>query len=196
MRKLVYYIAVSLDGYIADPGGDTSVFPVERATVDELFDRYPETCPHHLREPLGVSGPARRFDTVILGRSSHEPALQAGLTSGYPHLRQMVVTNRDLPADSSVEVLSGDLVAQVSLLKMEEGLDIWLCGGGDVAGQLLPEIDEIQLKLNPVTLGAGIPLFRSTDRRAWGLQSAESIAGGVVLMTYAASPPVPGRVQS
>ncbi|WP_432397045.1 dihydrofolate reductase family protein [Pseudarthrobacter sp. L19] len=185
----MYYVAASIDGYIADLEGSTSAFPVNKTTLDELFGLYPETCPHHLREPLGVAGPSRRFDTVILGRASHEPALQAGLTSAYPHLRQLVVTSRDLPKDPSVEVLSGDLLARVSLLKREDGLDIWLCGGGDVADQLLPEIDEIQIKVNPVVLGDGIPIFRSTRRCAWNLESAKPIDGGVVLMTYTAPNP-------
>ena len=184
MRKIVYYIATSIDGYIADSTGDTSAFPVNRETLDELFSRYPETCPQHLRDPLGVTGAARRFDTVILGRSTHEPAVEAGLTSAYPHLRQLVVTRRGLPADPTVEVLAGDLPAQVSRLKDEEGDDIWLCGGGDVAAQLVSEIDEIQLKVNPITLGDGIPLFRTSARRLWTLTDAQPLAGGVMLMTY------------
>lgn len=186
MRKLVYYIAASMDGYIANPDGDTSAFPVRQETLKELFDRYPETCPHHLRGPLGVTGLARRFDTVILGRSTHEPALQAGLTSAYPHLRQLVVTHRELPHDPSVETLSGrDLLDQVSRLKEEDGRDIWLCGGGAVAGQLLSKIDELQIKVNPVTFGDGIPLFRSNHCQPWKLESSEHIAGGITLMTYA-----------
>ncbi|NYI72558.1 dihydrofolate reductase [Naumannella cuiyingiana] len=184
MRKLVYYIATSIDGYIADSTGDTSAFPVCQETLDDLFSRYPETCPQHLRGPLGVTGSARRFDTVILGRSTHEPALQAGLTSAYPHLRQLVVTHHALPEDPTVEALSGDLGTQVSRLKRDAGDDIWLCGGSDVAGQLLDEIDEIQLKVNPITLGSGMPLFRSTVRRTWHVSSAEPLAGGIVLVTY------------
>ncbi len=108
MRKLVYYIAASIDGYIADPAGDTSVFPVHQPTLDDLYARYPETCPQHLRESLGVTASNRRFDTVILGRHTHAPALQAGLTSAYPHLRQLVVTHGDLPEDSTVQATLPD----------------------------------------------------------------------------------------
>lgn len=82
MRELVHYIAASVDGFIADARGDFSRFPVRAETLAALFERYPETCPAHLREPLGVSGGARRFDTVLMGARTREPAVQAGLTGG------------------------------------------------------------------------------------------------------------------
>ena len=185
MRKLVYYVAVSLDGYIADPGGDTSIFPVDAETLNEVFARYPETCPHHLREALGVTGGARRFDTVLMGTRTHEPALAAGLTSAYPHLRQIVVTHRELPADPTVERWEGSIAERVGSLKTEPGKDIWLCGGGALASQLVDHIDELQLKINPVTLGTGVPLFAGPALCVWTPMSVETLAGGVVLATYA-----------
>lgn len=96
MRDLVYYIATSADGFIADPGGGTGAFPHHPGTLTDLFERYPETCPAHLREALGVAGSPRRFDTVLMGYRTFEPARDAGLTSAYPHLREIVVTHRDL----------------------------------------------------------------------------------------------------
>lgn len=192
MRHLVYYVAGSLDGFIADPAGDASAFPTEPETVAALMARYPETCPVHLREALGVSAQPRRFDTVLMGRRTFEPALQAGLVDGaYPHLRQVVVTGRPLPESSSVEVVSGDVAAQVAELKQQPGSDIWLCGGGSLAGQLIDLIDEVQVKVNPVILGEGVPLFAGLDPtrpRRLRPVGVESLPGGVVLATYALSP--------
>ncbi|MCF8560581.1 dihydrofolate reductase family protein [Micrococcus yunnanensis] len=184
MRKLVYYVAASLDGFIADQDGDTSRFPIEPETLNELFARYPETCPCHLREVLSVKGEPRRFDTVLMGVRTHEPALDAGLTSAYPHLRQIVVTHRELPMDPTVERWEGNVAERVRNLKTEPGKDIWLCGGGSLAGQLLDQIDELQLKINPVTLGNGVPLFTGSASHTWTPTSIETLPGGIVLASY------------
>lgn len=192
MRELVYYIATSIDGFIAGTDGDASHFPVHPETVAALFARYPETCPVHLREPLGVSGPARRFDTVLMGARTYEPAVEAGLTGGaYPHLRQIVVTHRGTVAAEGLEVISGDIVTRVAELKAAPGRDIWLCGGADLAAQLLELIDEIQVKLYPVLLGTGIPLLRgSAAPRHLHDMTIEALPGGVALATYRLRPTV------
>lgn len=186
MRSLVYYIATSIDGLIADEHGDASQFPVAPETLDHLFDAYPETCPTHFREALGVTASPRRFDTVIMGRRTFAPALEAGLSGGaYPHLRQIVVTHDDLVGSTGVEVMQGDIASQVAALRQEPGRDIWLCGGAELAGQLIDLIDEVQLKINPVLLGSGIGLFRGIGRaRAFLPVSVESLPGGVTLATF------------
>ena len=118
MRELVYYIATSIDGFIADPSGDFGSFPLDPRTLEALFQRYPETCPVHAREALGVTAATRRFDTVLMGRRTYQPAVDAGLTGGaYPHLRQIVAAHRTLPQAAGLQVMHGDLPAQVRELK-------------------------------------------------------------------------------
>lgn len=186
MRDLVYYVATSIDGFIADPAGDFSFFPVHPQTLESLFARYPETCPTHLREALGVTQAPRRFDTVVMGHRTHAPAVRAGLSGGaYPHLRQIVITHQPLPTPPGLETMTGDIAGQIARLKKEPGRDIWLCGGGDLAGQLIDLLDEIQLKINPVLLGAGIPLFRHGVRpRQLRRVDTQVLPGGVAVATY------------
>lgn len=193
MRKLVYVIASSLDGFIADPhGNDPSgpggFWPIGEDYVAHLIEHFPETLPGLARDALGVEGPGDWFDTVVEGRRSYEIGLAAGVTDAYPHLRHVVFsrTLTDAP-DPAVEVVADDPVATVRAMKGEPGNDIWLVGGGELAGSLSGEIDRIVLKLAPLTLGSGIPLFGSTvdfEPQAWTLVEHAVLASGTIFLTY------------
>ncbi len=162
MRKLVYYVGASLDGYIAGPGGEFDFLPVSERITAWICDRYPETVPTHVRPALGIEdAPNKTFDTVVMGRGSYEPGLAAGVKSPFAHLRQFVVSTTIPDAeDPPVTIVRADPLGVVRSLKEEEGQDIWLCGGGTLAGELLPEIDELIIKRYPVVAGAGIPMIR------------------------------------
>jgi dihydrofolate reductase len=188
MRKLVYYVASTIDGFIAGPDGDIDFFPFEPDLAEYIRTRYPETLPTHAREPLGIPAgtPNRVFDALVMGRGTYDPAYRHGITSPYGHLRQYVFSRSVPPApEPEVEVVDGDPVAFVQALKKQDGMDIWLCGGGDLAGQLLPEVDELVVKLSPVIAGGGVPLVSSGfDPRRFTLRSAEPLPSGVVVLTY------------
>ncbi|MFF2778534.1 dihydrofolate reductase family protein [Streptomyces sp. NPDC058052] len=168
MRKLVYYIGVSLDGRIAGPRGEFDFFPQgddqQAAAYSAWMNAlYPETVPTAYRAAAGVAdAPNRRFDTMVMGLGTYRPALDQGITSPYAHLRQYVVSSTLEPdTDPAVTVVPDDPLALVRELKGETGaaLDIWLCGGGRLAGALLPEIDELLIKTYPVVAGAGAVAF-------------------------------------
>lgn len=164
MRRLVYLVAVTLDGFIAGPeGGDPSGsewFPVTPDLLEHLVATWPETLPAPARAALGIGGPGATFDTVVEGRGSYEVGLAAGLDDAYPHLRHLVVS-RTLAdrSDLPVEVVADDPLERVRQLKAEEGKDIWLVGGGTLAHALLPEVDRLVLKVNPSVIGDGKRLF-------------------------------------
>ncbi|NIZ91651.1 dihydrofolate reductase family protein [Kineococcus rubinsiae] len=160
MRRLTYYVGVTLDGYVAAPDGSSDVFPVDESVLAFIAAEFPETLPTHVREQLGVTAAGTRFDTVLVGRATYEPALRAGITSPYAHLDQHVVSTTLPPREEAgLHVGGGDPVALVRRLKQEPGAGIWLAGGGRLAGALLAEIDELVLKRYPVVLGAGIPVI-------------------------------------
>ncbi|MEU5299424.1 dihydrofolate reductase family protein [Streptomyces noursei] len=188
MRKLVYYVAVSIDGFIAGPGGEFDFYPEAPDMVEHLRAEFPETMPTHIRPHIGLDGvPNKRFDTVLMGRGTYQPALDAEVSSPYAHLRQYVVS-RSLPdiADPAVELVSEDPIGLVRRLKAEDcGGDIWLCGGGVLAGQLLPEIDELLFKRYPVIAGDGVPAFAGRFRpRPFAPVETLTFSHGGTLTTY------------
>ncbi|MBT0568498.1 dihydrofolate reductase family protein [Williamsia sp. CHRR-6] len=189
MRNLVYYVAVSIDGYIADPDGGFDAFSVEGDHASVVFGEYADALPAHAHAALGITAPGTRFDTVIMGWNSLVPALQVGIRSPYPHLRQYVASRSNRDVDPAV-TLTDDPARTVRELKQLAGLDIWLCGGGTLAGALLTEIDRLVLKRNPVVLGAGIPLFgngTAHETRRFTLASARPFTSGVVIEEYTRS---------
>lgn len=186
MRPVTYYVACTADGYISREDGSFDFFPMEGPHIEDYVRTFPDTIPGHLREALGVSGENRRFDTVLMGRRTYEAGLKEGITSPYPHLRQILFsTSMREPPDPRVELVSGDAAGFVRGLKSEEGKGIWLCGGGALAAALAGEIDELILKLNPVLLGGGVPLFRGgMTAQPLELTGSKAYSNGVMLLTY------------
>ncbi|WP_436516760.1 dihydrofolate reductase family protein [Ekhidna sp. To15] len=147
MRKIVYYVATSLDGYIAGKDNDVSMFAHEGEGVEQYtYD-------------------LESFDTVIMGRKTYEFGYQYGLKPGspaYPHMEHFIFSEmlsfeneNDLVKVVPIQL---DILAE---LKNGIGSDIYLCGGGMFAGWLMENrmIDEIKLKVNPIVLGDGVRLF-------------------------------------
>jgi dihydrofolate reductase len=186
MRELKYYIACTVDSFIAEVDGSFDSFLMEGPHLADLFATFSDTVPGHLRNALGVHDENRRFDTVLMGRRTYEVGLAIGVTSPYPHLRQYVFSRTIEESPSpDVTLVSGDPLTSVRRLKREEGKDIWLCGGGTLATAVFPEIDEMILKINPILLGAGIPLFEGVvPKTDLTLTESKVYENGFILARY------------
>lgn len=173
MRKIVYYVATSLDGYIAGKDNDVSMFSSEGEGVEQYF--------YDLES----------YDTVIMGRNTYEFGYQYGLEPGepaYANMEHFIFSNHMKLEKSS------DLVHVVPLeleflndLKSQIGSDIYLCGGGMFAGWLLKNglIDEIKLKVNPLILGDGVRLFGNYDmNNKLDMVYQQSYDDGMQISTY------------
>ena len=186
MRALEYFVATSIDGCIARDDGDFTPLLTEGDSFTALVEEYPETLPAQARQALGVDAANRRFDTVLMGRATYAPALQAGITSPYAHLRQYVASTT-LPAGSDPQVtVVSEPFALIRQLKQEHGAGIWLAGGGRLAGALLEEIDELVIKRYPVVVGAGIPAIAADHATALPLEITDerTLVGGSTVTTY------------
>ena len=189
MRELTYYVAVSLDGYIAGPDGEFDAFLAEGDHMQPIWARYGGTAPTDLAAAAGLPIADSPFDTVLMGWNTYAVGLPAHhLTNPYRHLRQVVFTrSHEAPSGSEgVEFTGSDPVETVRALKREDGKGIWLCGGGALAAVLVDEIDRLALKVNPVMLGAGIPLFgeRTYAPLSWRSTSTQTFRSGVTFAEY------------
>jgi dihydrofolate reductase len=174
MRKLKYYVACTVDGFICREDGSIDCFMRDDLKEGEHVKDYLESF--------------QTFDVVLMGRKTYEVGLKVGVTNPYPTMKSYVFS-RTMKAspDQRITLVSENAVGAVRQLKAEPGKDIYLCGGGDLATTLLAEnlIDEIILKLNPLLIGSGIPLFaenfKVTDLELTGSKMYQS---GVVLLHY------------
>lgn len=173
MKKIVYYAATSLDGFISGPKGDISGFVGQGNGVARYL------------EDLSA------FDTVIMGRNTYEFGYNFGLKPGqppYPHMVHYIFSNSLVFEDPDPRVQIRPIeIQEIKKLKEKEGTDIYLCGGGQFAGWLLDnhQIDILKIKLNPIVLGSGVRLFgNSINGFKFQLVDSSKYENGLQIMTY------------
>ncbi|MGJ9423021.1 dihydrofolate reductase family protein [Aeromicrobium sp. CF3.5] len=191
MRELTYFVAVSLDGCIAAADGDFGAFGVEGDHIEMIVRDYVDTLPAPALSAMEVTATGQRFSTVLMGWNTYAAGHEQGVVDPYPHLEQVVFTRDhvDEPVPTGVRVVCSDPVAEVQQLKAEPGTGIWLCGGGQLAAALVNEIDRLVLKVNPVLLGRGRPLFDLPGGAgAFTLEASRAFASGVVVNEYRSVP--------
>lgn len=192
MRTLTYYIATTLDGFIAREDGSFGEFPWDDEFGAHILEQYPETFPAHLRGDGYTKDDNRVFDVVLMGRSTYEVGLDAGVTCPYPTLDQYVFSrSMSESPDPAVTLVRDGATDLVRDLKEQDGRGIWLCGGAALASALMDAalIDRLVVKLNPVVFGSGIPLFsRPVRGTEVTLEGHRAFASGHVILEYGIAP--------
>lgn len=169
MRTLHYHVATTVDGFIA--------------TIDHQFDFFAREG-EHVDDYLAT---LRSYGTVIMGRRTYEVGLRLGVADPYPWAETWVFSKSLATSPTPrVKVVASDVTSTVRALKSQEGGPIYLCGGGMLAARLFADglIDEVDLKVNPHLLGAGIPLAPVGGRVDLSLKAAQVYRTGVVLLRY------------
>ena len=168
MRRVIYRVAASLDGYIAGPRGEVD-WIVHDPAVD--FAKVYE----------GV-------DTVLLGRRTYELTRQPGAPP-WPQGWQIHVFSRTLAPEEhpGVTVVRVEAVPRVAALRAAPGRDIWLFGGGSLFRSLLgaKQVDLVEVLIVPVLLGGGIPFLARGAPLTWlALEQVERYPSGILSVRY------------
>jgi dihydrofolate reductase len=170
-RKIIYYLAVSADGFLARPDG----------AVDWLERPQP-------KGGYGMEKFYQSVDTLILGRKTYDFAVAHGMKDPAPGKKSYVFSRTiKRAASDKVEIVAEEAGAFARRLRAEKGKDIWLMGGGEVASAFLDagELDEIVAHVIPVVIGEGIPLFAPRHRTLpLKLLRSEQFSDGSVRLHY------------
>lgn len=172
-RKVIVYIAISADGYIARPDGDFSWLDRPRPKGN-----------------YGMGAFMKRIDTILWGRKTYSQGIELGMNPGGfgPKIKNYLFSRQP-----QVSLLPGfELVREpikpfAQRLRAQKGKDIWMMGGGEIIASFLDEgeIDEFSIHVIPVLIGEGIPLIHPRHRFIrLKLLSTGKFPDGVVHLHY------------
>lgn len=152
MRKVILFIAVSLDGYIADKNGDVSWLHGQDSSNNDM-ENYLEFI--------------KGIDTVIMGWKTYNQIVTELSPKEwiYKDLTSYVFTHKEITETENIKFINKSVSEFVKNLKQEKGKDIWICGGVSIIQPLIQEnlIDRFHISVIPTILGNGIRLFALSD---------------------------------
>jgi len=167
----VYATAASLDGFIADPDHGLEWLLQHDVPSDDA-DWFAST------------------GALAMGSSTYDWLVRhlAATGEAWPYAQPVWVFSsraRRAVEGADLRFVSGDVrPVHAAMAAAASGRDLWIVGGGDLAGQFLDAglLDEVVVSVAPVTLGAGMPLLpRRADLR---LRAAEAVGGVFARLTY------------
>ena len=169
MRKVIYGVGISLDGYIARPDG----------SVDFLF----------MPKDYSMGAFFKRIDVALMGRKTYQVGLKLGGGQISSPGMTCYVFSQVLPDDApgGVTVVRERPKPFLEKLRKKTGKDIWLMGGGELTRSFLKEdlVDEIYLGIVPTLIGEGIPAFpASFPQREFALVESKSFSKGLASLRY------------
>ncbi|WP_337033555.1 dihydrofolate reductase family protein [Paenibacillus illinoisensis] len=144
-NKVVLYIAMSLDGYIARKDG----------SVDWLFD---------VEGDGGDNGYAAFYQTigtVVMGRTTYEDVLKLSEDFLYADRPTYVLSRSEQPPAPHVQFTTEPVESLIPRLQQASDADLWIVGGGQLVQAVMEKqlLHEIEVAIIPKILGEGIPLF-------------------------------------
>jgi len=145
--KLILYIAISLDGFIAKPDGDTSWLSI----VEKDGEDY------------GYADFLASVETIIVGRKTFDKIMSMGFDYTSNGKTIYVISHNEIANNVNVKFYSGDLKKLVKNLKENNTRNIYCDGGAEIVNSFLLKnlFDELIISIIPILLGEGISLFKN-----------------------------------
>lgn len=169
MRKVILYIAMSLDGYIADTNGS-----VDWLDGYDNEDSYSEFV--------------KDIDTVIMGNKTYRQIVTELSPNDwiYKDFTSYVITHGTDCQDENVIFYNGSPCTLIRDMIESEGKNIWICGGADIVRQLMSDglIDIFHISVIPAVLGGGVRLFSDLDKKIKLKLLKEKVCNGIVEVVY------------
>lgn len=172
-RNTVLFIAMSLDGYIADANGG----------VDWLEGQNPKEGDGNSYDNF-----IREIDTVVMGWNTYRQ-IATELSPQqwvYEGLTSYVLTHRKIEKMDGIIFTDESPCGLIQRLRRKPGKDIWICGGASTAGQLMKEgmIDRYHISIIPTLLGSGIRLFDSLKGQTKLKLVRSQVYNGIAELVY------------
>lgn len=172
MKKIILYIASSLNGKIARTDG----------SVDWL-----ESVPNPDKTDHGYAAFYNSIDTTIMGYKTYQQLIDWGIPFPYTDKKNFVFTRKKRDNTQFVDFISENHLEFTRNMKEQNGKDIWVIGGGQINTFLFNEglIDEIRLFMMPVIIGDGIEIFESIPKeQSINLIETKKHSTGAVELIY------------
>lgn len=170
-RKMIVFIASSLDGFIAGPDDNLSFLDLVAKEGEDY----------------GYTAFMQNVDIVILGRKTYDWVMKQVPVFPHAAIESYVVTRTEKPALSKTIFYTGNPVTLVKELAQKEGKNIFIDGGAELVNTLLKAavVNEIYLSVIPVILGDGVRLFHTGNPMQVGtLAGAKQFSTGLVQIHY------------
>ncbi len=170
-RKVVLYIATSLDGYIAKANDDLGFLSI----VEQEGQDY------------GYADFVKTVDAVIVGRKTYDKVISMGFDFPHTDKDAYIITRTPRPSIGSIKFYTGDLKSLVGRLKSENGKNIFCDGGAEIVNELLKGdlIDEFIISVIPILVGSGTKLFKDgRPEQKLELVSIKSFDKGLTQLHY------------
>ena len=184
MRKIISFMHISLDGFVAGLNGEMDWIKVDEEIFDYVGKRISEG------------------DTALYGRVTYQMMQDYWPTAAdkpsastheiehskwYSKVHKVVLSKTLKEKDfSNTTIISDNIAENINKLKLQPGKDIIIFGSPSAAHTLMSAdlIDDFWLFVNPVIIGEGIPVFKNANRTPLKLIASTAFSSGVVCLHY------------